>query len=381
MSMDEQMKALRKWSRTSQSRAGIRAMISLAASESEVVIKSDRLDRDPMLINVENGIVDLRTGELRPPAPEAYMTLVAPVDYHKDATCPTFDRFQEQIAQGDRGLIAFKKRIFGSFLTGSVKDQKLYVMYGSGANGKSTEMNVLRRILGGYAIQTASDTLIERRAGAATNDIARLRGKRLVVANETEAGDRLATGFIKQATGGEPVTARLLYQEYEEFEPTWKFAISTNHLPEIDGGDLALLRRLILIPYDYVVPECERDPDLGEKLWTEAPGIFRWMVEGCLEWQEVGLGEMPPRVRAALDTYRAETDPIGTWLQEECEFGDYEVPARELYTAFCTWCIRNDVDRLNPTIFGRRMTQRGLEASKKGISYRRGVRLMSFRTR
>ena len=195
----------------------------------------------------------------------------------------------------------------------------------------------------------------------------------MAVANETESGDKFAAALIKQLSGGEPVPARFLFQEYKEFQPICELFISTNHLPEIDGADAALTRRLLLIPFETVIPEKERDPDLKEKLLAEAPAILNWLIEGCLAWQKDGLNPTNC-VRQAVEAYRADSDPVGAWIEECCEVGDFLTPASELFMKFDTWCVMNGRGRLTSTRFGTVLGQKGFHAVKSGKTYRPGLR-------
>jgi putative DNA primase/helicase len=209
------------------------------------------------------------------------------------------------------------QRVLGYTLTGDTREHAFFVFYGAGANGKSTLLNTGRTILGDYAKDTPSQTLLVQRYEGIPNDLARLHGARLVTAIETDAGKQLAESRIKQITGGDTVTARFLYGECFEYLPQFKLFMATNHRPRIQGTDEGIWRRVHLIPFEVAIPKHEQDPALGEKLRAEAPGILRWMVEGSMAWQQNGLA-MPSKVRQATAGYRAEEDLLARFLDEEC---------------------------------------------------------------
>jgi putative DNA primase/helicase len=256
----------------SESDVRIRAMLARAKAEPGLAVTRDRLDANPLELTVANGRLDLRTSALSPHRPDAYATKLSPVEYYPGAECRQWLRFLHRIFGGDAQLIGYLQRAVGYSLTGKTTEDVLFLLHGSGANGKSTLLEVLRAMLGEYAACAAFDTFLQRREGGPREDIARLDGARFVTATEGREGRRLDEALIKSVTGGDMVTARHLYQGSFEFVPQFKLWLATNHLPRIEGGDDAIWRRIRLIPFGVQIPEAERDPGLVDRLRTELPG-------------------------------------------------------------------------------------------------------------
>jgi putative DNA primase/helicase len=218
--------------------------------------------------------------------------------------------------------------------------------------------------MGDYALTIRAESLMTRRAGGASNDIARLRGARFVIASEADQKSQFSESLVKHLTGSDTIVARFLYQENFEFQPTHKLFIATNHRPEIRGTDEAIWRRIHLIPFSVTIPPEEQDKELLHKLKRELPGILAWAVRGCLEWQQDGLNP-PEEVRAATQAYRKDMDIIGAFLDDECIQGDaFSVRAKPLYNAYKTWCETNGHHAETNTAFGLSMTERGFEKSE-----------------
>jgi putative DNA primase/helicase len=225
----------------------------------------DDLDRDPWLLNVENGTIDLRTGELLPHRQEDMITKIAKVHFDRNAECPKWKQFIREIMGYKGDLIAFLQTAAGWAVSGDIGEQSMFILYGTGANGKSTFLNVLMHILGDYAITTYAETFMKRSNETLTNDIARLRGTRFVTTTETEQGKRLSEHLIKQATGNDQLTARFLYGEHFNFLPTFKIFMASNHKPVIKGTDHGVWRRIKLIPFTTLITEEKMDKCLEKK--------------------------------------------------------------------------------------------------------------------
>jgi putative DNA primase/helicase len=269
----------------------------------------------------------------------------------------------------------------GYALTGSVSEQVLPVLYGTGANGKSTVLNALLTALGDYGMQAAPDLLVAKR-GSHPTELADLFGMRFVASIEVEDGSRLAESLVKQLTGGDRIKARRMRQDFWEFEPTHKVLMACNHKPQVRGTDNAIWRRLRLLPFTETIPPAEQDRDLPEKLRFELPGILAWAVEGCLEWRREGL-QAPEEVRQATGAYRAEMDVLGAFLRECCELGaEHNEAAKDLYAAYIRWCDDGGERPETKRKFGSRLTERGSFERYRGGSdggHRwRGVRLLTF---
>ena len=375
---DDLRKALSKHARSSEARNRIDNMLELGKSEPGIPITVDELDDDPWAFNCTNGALDLQTGQLREHRREDLITKLAPVAYDPTAECPQFLAFLEQIMDGNQDLIRFLQRAIGYSLTGLTREQVLFLLYGLGANGKSTLLEALAMLLGDYAQQADFATFLVRRNEGPRNDIARLRGARFVSATEAESGARMSEVLVKQLTGGDTVTARFLHQEFFDFKPEFKLWLAANHKPVIRGTDNAMWRRIKLIPFAVTIPESEQDKNLPAKLQAELSGILAWAVRGCLEWQEHGLGE-PEAVKAATGEYREEMDVLGDFLAECCilELGA-TAKATELYRNYKSWCEQNGIRELSQRVFGSGLTERGVERQRKTDGwYRLGIGLLA----
>ncbi len=361
---EELRKALADHANRSEAAARIRAMIELASTEPGIPVLPDQLDTDPWALTVLNGTLDLRTGKLLPHRREDLITKLAPVEYDSTAQCPMFMSFLAQITGGDEELQQFLQRAIGYGLTGDTSEQVMFTAYGTGANGKSTLLNIIQDLLGDYALQTPTDTFVRKRDRSATNDLARLRGARFVVATEVDDDGKLDEVLVKQATGGDKISARFLYKEFFDFRPECKIFLVTNYKPDITGSDQGIWRRIILIPFEVMIPEAERDKHLTGKLRTELPGILAWAVEGCLAWQREGLNP-PERVRAATSMYREEMDWMSAFLAERCLLGEgAKTSAADLYTALGLWWSSDD-EQPSQKEFGGRLRASGLQWFKK----------------
>lgn len=359
---------LAKHASKSESESRLSAMVSLARNESGIAVKQEELDQNPWLLNCLNGTVDLKTGCLRHHRRQDLITKLAQVEYDPQATCPDWEAFLERIMAADHEMISFLQRAVGYALTGDTGEQAMIIFHGSGANGKSTFLETVSGILSDYAMQTPTETLLVKRPGAMTNDVARLKGARFVTASESEFGQRLAEGLIKQMTGQDTISARFLHQEYFDFKPTHKIFLGTNHKPIIHGNENAIWRRIKLVPFDVTIPPEERDRNLPSRLQEEWPGILAWAVRGCLEWQQTGLGDPETVIKATL-TYRTEMDVFNDFLTDCClEAEQLQVTSKALYAAYSTWCEENGEKPLAQNIFGRRLKDRGLKQSRVGTS-------------
>ncbi len=263
----------------------LKAMLTVAESIEGVPVAPEELDKDSMVINCQNGTLDLRTGFLRPHSRDELITKITNANYNPNAKCDTWERFLHKIMGGDNELIQFLRRSVGYALTGSMKEQCFFILYGTGRNGKSTFLNTLRWVLGDYAMQSASETFMEKKnASGPSDDIAALRGARMVTSIETSENKSIAESIVKQVTGGDALTVRRLYQDYFQMEPEFKIFLATNHKPKIKGSDDGIWRRIRLIPFNVRIPDDDVDLDLMDKLRDEKDGIFKWAVEGCVDW-------------------------------------------------------------------------------------------------
>jgi putative DNA primase/helicase len=377
---------LTKLALAGQTLKGHNAMISMARDEPGVPILPAEVDRNRWLLNLPNGTLDLRTGSLQTHRRQDVITKLCPTLYESAAECARWEAFLVKLFAPKLALIVYLQRLLGRCLTGDITEQTLAIFHGSGANGKSTLLAVILAILGGdYAMQAARDLIMVRRGEQHPTGLADLHGKRLVVASETADGGRLDEALVKDLTGGEPIRARRMREDFWQFDPTHKLIVSTNHRPKVGSQDHAMWRRLRLLPFDRYFwdadtapktgetrhPEMKANKHLREELLEEAPGILAWMVEGCHQWQEEGPGE-PEEVRSATAEYQQDEDLIGPFIAERCVKGDdKEVRASALYQAFRLWCEKGGEHRPpSQTSFGTQLTRLGFKRLKKNtVSY------------
>lgn len=366
--------ALRKWGRMSEGDSRIMSLLRRAAAEEGIAVASVDLDVDPWLLNVENGTVDLRTGELRPHSRDDLITKLAPVTFDPTAAAPTWSAFLLRIMDGDDEQVDLLQRIIGYCLTGSTRERQFYIAHGQGDNGKSVFTQVVAALLGDYAMRTPIETLMEQHNPGIPNDVARLRGARFVYASESERNQRLAVARVKDfASGGDEIAARFMRAEWFTFAPTFKLFVHTNHRPRIDDTNKAIWNRLRLLPFAVTIPKAEQDPTLADRLRLELPGILNWALAGCLRWQAEGM-TTPAAVKAANDAYRLESDDVGRWLSECCVVDPQATvvsrQAQDSYRAFI------GADKVNPKEFAAELRERGFrdKHAKAGTTWR-GFRL------
>jgi putative DNA primase/helicase len=372
---DSDRRALGNWAVRSKFEQRINALVSLATALPELAIEPDDFDTDPFLLNAMNGTVDLRTGELRPHDRDDLITKLVPAQFDPDATCPRWEAFLERV-QPDIEMRRFLRRAVGYSATGSTRERVMFMPFGTGANGKSTFLDTLAEVLGDYAQQVPSQTLLARRSQGVNNDIARLAGVRFATAVETDEGKRFAEAEIKQLTGDRRVTARYLHKEFFEFRPQMKLWLATNHKPLVRGADKGIWDRLKLIDFPVRIPEQEWDRTLDETLREEQSGILAWVIRGCLEWQEQGLG-IPESVRAATEAYRNDMDVVGTFLDETCNVdpdrlalsdvldSDFMELGPALYRAYFGWCRDTGEYPVSRKAFGQRLEERGFQSKRR----------------
>ena len=355
---------LAKHAARSESLRALRATVESARhgqSIRSLTVSADQLDADPDLFNAENGTIHLPSGHLRPHDPRDLITKLAPVAYDPNAQAPMWEAFQHLIADGDADLMAYKHRAFGYTITGHTTEQALFIPYGLGSNGKSTELESIAAAIGDNAMTAAYNTFASMRDGSVQRfGLARLAGARFVRAGEGEQGARLAEGTVKLVTGGERVPAEFKGRDVFEYTPRFKLWLATNHRPETRGTDHGLWRRIKLIPYARTITDEERDPAFPAKLRSELPGILAWLVRGAREWYQRGLGACEA-VDDATKAYRDDMDILGPFLNAVVRQDDpraFEGSAH-LYAAYAEWMLANHDDPITQTAFGRALTERG----------------------
>lgn len=361
------------WAKTTQNNPT--RMIDLAASDAALAIDEVRFDAAPYFLNVQNGTVNLRTGVLQPHDREQLITKTSAVSYDAEGQCPRWISFLDKTFKGDQELIGFVQKLYGMALTGDTSAQVLSVLYGSGKNGKSAFAAAIQYVAGEYVTNTRAETFMLRRDQGATPEVAALKGARMVFASESGENRRLDAAQIKELTGGDRITARRLYEEPVTFEMQALITLITNHLPRINGADFALLRRVLVIPFEVTVPEHERDPNLLEKLKHEASGILAWLVEGCIRWQRDGL--VPPEIiKRMVRAYALENDPVGRFIASECAEGDgLEVSSSDLWRAYLSFTSQEQDQAVTIQEFSRAVSRRFQKKKRRGGQFFTGLAL------
>lgn len=322
------------------------------------------LDQHPMLFNVQNGTIDLRTGILRDHARSDYLTQLAPIDYDPSALAPTWEQFLFRAMADDQELVTFLRRLVGYTLTGKTNEQCLAFHHGhTGGNGKSTFLGAVRDLMGEYACAAPRTLLFEGRAGAQPHptELARLYGKRLATCSEVPEEVEIAEAKVKDLTGGDVLPVRRMNENFWDLHPTHKLHMAGNHKPIVKGTDGGIWRRIRLVPWLVMIPEHERDGDLPAKLRAELPGILAWAVMGCLEWQQGGL-RAPADVVDASNAYRGESDLMADFFGALVFEPNAVIAASTIYAKYETWARTVGLHVLSAVSFGRRLRTKGASA-------------------
>jgi putative DNA primase/helicase len=323
-----------------ESAAGLSAILTLAKTEPGISVTSDELDRSDFLLNCANGTLDLRTGKLGQFNRADMLTKMIGTPYDPAAKAPLWMQFLDRIMAQDAELIEYLQRVAGLMLTGDISVQELWILYGNGANGKSVFVDTLLELLGEYAGVAPDSLLIARSHAEHPTELADLKGKRLVVASETEEGGKLRLQLVKKLTGDGVLKARFMRQDFFEFRRTHKTILVTNNRPRISESTEAVWRRIRLIPFNVVIPSEERDDKLLSKLRKELPGILARAVQGCVAWQLTGM-RPPAKVLLATDEYRAEADPLGDYIESNLIVAQGKRVGRaDLWNDYLSWAAK-----------------------------------------
>ena len=378
MEQDDQMQAdLLKWATRTASSKGKEAMIKECQHLNGIPASPDDFDSYVEYLNVQNGIVNLRNGELVPHDSNFMMSKICYSEYDTEHGKPVmWLRFLNDVTGGDKELQAYIQKAVGYSLTGSNREQCAYFLYGMGNNGKSTFLDTIADLLGGYAANAQPETIMMKKYGdsGALSDIARLKSARFVTSEEPTEGVRLNEGLLKQLTGGSKITCRFLYADEFEYTPEFKIWIATNHKPVIRGTDVGIWRRIKLIPFEVNIPANKVDKNLKYKLRQEFPQILAWAVDGCRKWIAEGIEE-PKCVKDAVKEYKQEMDLLAGFI-EQCIEIDYEsrdkVPAKLLFRAYSQWAKDNNEYEMSSKKFftemGKKLPEKGRDG--KGIFYK-----------
>jgi len=360
------------WALGSESVSRRQAMLRSAQSIRTLATTSADYDRDPFLLTVGNGTLNLNTGKLQPFRASDLITHATDVLYKEDAPSPRWQQFLTEVFADDHEVIQFVQKAVGYSLTGDTREQCLFILWGNGANGKSTFLETIIRLLGTLAATTPFSTvMVQRNPGGPRNDLAALHGARLVKASEAEQKNVFAESTVKEITGGDTITARFLFKEHFSYKPSWKLWLASNFRPDIRGTDDAIWRRIRLIPFTRQFSGTNKDAGLREKLERELPGILAWAVRGCLDWQRHGL-KPPHPVESATLEYRQESDLLGRFIRDRCDLSqNCEIAAKELYEGFVEWCVKRQEKPLATNQFAMKLAERGIKRKRirSGVVY------------
>lgn len=347
--------------KTLRSAQTVAHVVGLARSNPKQAASVGQWDADPWLLGTPGGTVDLRTGKLRPAAPGDHITKTTAVAPAPPGTpAPIFQAFLDRIFRHDPKLIGFMLRVLGYGLTGLTTEHVLIFAWGQGANGKGTLFNTASRLLGDYAAVAPADLLLVTQNDRHPTDMAMLRGARMVTAQELAPGRAWDEPKLKSLTGGDPITARFMRQDFFTYEPQFLLVAAGNHKPSFKGVDEAIRRRVNLVPFLQNIPAEERDKDLPEKLRAEWPAILRLMIDGCLAWRREGLNP-PESVRVASEDYLAGEDVLGQWLEERCAVSATIAFTQStvLYADWRDWCATGGLQAGSAKAFSQRLNERG----------------------
>jgi len=347
-----------KWALAGESDTRIRHLLDLASTHPNLATSGEAWDTDPMVLGAMNGTIDLRTGQLRPGSPADLITRVAPVPFDNLAACSRWAQFVSEVAGGDLELASYLGRMLGYVATGLTGEQVFFLLFGHGSNGKTTLLETISRHVIPQHSWSMPFPTVAWTESISEYQRAELVGRRLVIAKESEQSKRLNTEFIKSLTGTDTVNARHPYGRPFTFAPVAKVVLACNHKPKIRDESHGMWRRVRLLPFACTFAV---NPSLGDELAAEAPGILRWLVEQCLDWQQHTLG-LPTAIQAATAEYQRESDSLAAFLDDRCVIVEHaKVQASPAFTAYRAWCGEQQIaelDRLNLRTFGEAMKAR-----------------------
>lgn len=383
----ENQEDMLKWANRTASSKGKEAMIKETQHLEGIPILTDDMDAYTDYLNCQNGIINLRNGELIPHDSNFLMSRISYAEYdNKSGKKPVlWLKFLDEITNGDKDLQRYLQKCVGYSISGSIREQCAFFLYGIGNNGKSTFLDTIADLLGSYSANVQPETIMLKKNGdgGANSDIARLKSVRFCTSEEPADGVRLNEGLMKQLTGGGKVTCRFLYGDEFEYTPEFKIWIGTNHKPVIRGTDVGIWRRIRLIPFEVNIPKEKVDKNLKYKLRKELPQIMKWAVDGCLLWQREGI-EPPQVVQDATKEYKVEMDILATFV-ESCISIDYDtdfkVKATDLYDLYTLWANSNKEYVMTGRKFFNEIQKKLPEKTRTGAGIMYGkIRLTDYAT-
>lgn len=361
--------------RTLQSN-GKSAMLKESQHIEGVPATNNDFDKDPLLFNTASGVVDLRSGDIKPHDKALMLSEYTPYEVDLANEPKKWLAFLEDIFEGDKATISYMQRVLGYAMTGLTQEQCMFFLFGDGSNGKSLLLDVVNEALGSYGKTSNADILLEKYNKSSGNlgDVARLKSTRFVMTDEAKHNDKLNESAIKTYTSGiGNIVARYLYGNEFEFTPIMKIFMSSNYKPRITGTDHGIWRRIKVIPFNKVIPDEKQDKQLKTKLLKEMPQILGWMVKGCILWQRDGLKE-PESLKEAHKDYRSEMDIVQRWLNEVCvEIEGDSTSSAELFENFSNYVKANKEYQLSHTMFGRNMSRKYRKIRVSGKMHYKGI--------
>lgn len=353
----------------------VNAVVTLAQSDPRLLVPASAWDADAFALNTPGGVVDLRTGTMRPRAGDL-VTRAARVSPNFEAACPNWLRFLETVCAGDATMVDFLQRMLGYMLTGDRREQKLFFIWGKGSNGKSTLGELLLWLLGGYGLKLSASVLMQSAHDRHPTELAQLHGVRAAMSSELDEGQFFNESRVKELTGDDTLSARFMGRDFFQFAISHKHLIIGNHKPRLKGGDPAMARRMVLIPFTAAFSGSDVDQEMPAKLRAEAPAILAWMVRGAVAWRADGLA-LPAVVRAASDAYMAEHNDVEQWLEDWCERAvEYRDQAGKLYESFSRWKLSRGERAPSAVTWAERMSLiPGLQKIRSNGAHYVGVRL------
>lgn len=355
-----------KWCDKSRSNSSIKAIVEMTQFGEGIPITLKDFDQDPYFVNCLNGTYNYKTGILQPHNPTDLISKIIPCNYDPEAKCPEFNRFLENALYGDKDAINYLAIVVGILLSG-IRAKNFYFVHGLPDTGKSMFIALLKFLLGDYGKEVSMDMLYPKKdnnVGGANPELFRLQDARGVFASETDEGRRIDSAFVKRMTGGDAVPTRTLYSKTVEFTPYFKLWIHGNDKPYVSADDKGVWNRLVLIPFNNVIPPDKKDPKLLDKLKAELPGILTWAIQSCRVWIEAGEKhiEVPKRFKDEAEAYRVSTDTLGLFLEEICILGPTKkVAPSALYKRYKEWCNDNGHKFLPGHLFKSRLEGRGFK--------------------
>lgn len=353
-----------KFAKRSENLSRINAALKIAQTDKNFSTSIEQYDQNPFLVTVQNGTLDLKTGEFRNSNQHDYITKQLGTFYDANAKASRWLQFLKDITGNNKELIEYLQTAVGYSLTGDVSEQKIFFLYGDGANGKSVFLDVISQLMGDYSATASSESFVVSKRNEANYDLAALTGKRFVTSVEFEKGRNLAESKVKLITGGDPISCRHLYGQFFIYTPQFKTWVALNHMPNIRNNDNGIWRRIVILSFNQSFLGKE-NKNIKEELLKELPGILIWALDGLKKWQEKGLKE-PKLISDAIEEFRHQSDTVGLWIEERTVNNpNNKVKAIDAYSDYHLWAVVGGYRPLNNTNFGISLIEHGLKKEEK----------------